>query len=81
MSTPKMSPTRELANSPFDEHDDETSSRTTVSLNSAGEKILKEFIPPRFDLEMKELFAENAAAKIWRVAVQLLRDQVKYFVP
>ncbi|KAG4436262.1 hypothetical protein IFR05_008244 [Cadophora sp. M221] len=70
-----MSPNREPPNSPFDERCDETSSRTTVSSNGAGEKSLKEFIPPRLDMELKELFAENAAAKIWRVAVQLLKDQ------
>ncbi|KAL5318277.1 hypothetical protein ACEPPN_013336 [Leptodophora sp. 'Broadleaf-Isolate-01'] len=70
-----MSPNREPANSPFDERCDETSSRTTVSSNGAREKSLKEFIPPRLDMELKELFAENAAAKIWRVAVQLLKDQ------
>ena len=76
MSTPKMSPSRDAANSPFDEQYDESSSRTTISSNGAKERSLKEFIPPRLDMEMKELFAENVAAKIWRVAQQLSKDQV-----
>ncbi|KAH8655999.1 glycoside hydrolase family 88 protein [Tricladium varicosporioides] len=43
--------------------------------NEVGNESSKTYIPTRLDLELEELFAENVVAKIWSVAVNLLKNQ------
>jgi hypothetical protein len=54
---------------------------------SSFEDSMTEFVPsfaskpgPRIDIELAELFSESAAAKIWRVAANLLKQEVSYIL-
>lgn len=58
------------------------SGATTSSLDDSSTELeSSSFSPksgPRIDIELAELFSENAAAKIWRVAANLLEQEVSY---
>ena len=64
------------SSSPVEGQFDAALSTTTLSSQDATVKTPEDFVPPRLDLDLKELYAENVAAKIWRAAVRLLKEQV-----
>jgi hypothetical protein len=64
------------SSSPVEGQFDAALSTTTLSSQDVAVKTPEDFVPPRLDLDLKELYAENVAAKMWRVAVRLLKEQV-----
>ena len=64
------------SSSPVEGQLDAALSTTTLSSQDATVKTPEDFVPPRLDLDLKELYAENVAAKMWKVAVRLLKEQV-----
>ena len=65
---------------PNAQNTDPALSDSTHSPNIVKEKKEPNIIVSRrLDLELKALFAENVVAKIWNVALRLLKEQVLYF--
>jgi hypothetical protein len=64
---------------PNAQNTDSVLSDSTHSPNIVKEKKESDIpVSHRLDLELKELFAENVVAKIWNVALRLLKEQVLY---
>ena len=60
---------------------DSAAGTTTTASSASSPPAIKEFDSvlgprPRIDLDLAELFSENVAAKIWRVAVSHLEQEV-----
>jgi len=72
MSAPLEDPSSSPNEGPFDA----ALSTTTISSQDSVIKTPDDAVPPRLDLDLKELYAENVAAKMWGVAVRLLKEQV-----
>src|ERR1700685_2301287 len=64
------------SSSPVEGQFDAALSTTTLSSQDATVKTPEDFAPRRLDLDLKELYAENVAAKMWKVAVRLRKEQV-----